>query len=95
MGSSIAYFLKQRSPDLKVTVIERDWNVGFRIEAMDVDLIECVLLDLVFDVEYRSLGGWPSSTDRTCKYQCSRTDLFCTLTDWFAGGEHSNVDVRC
>ncbi|CAF1159132.1 unnamed protein product [Adineta steineri] len=26
MGSSIAYFLKQRSPDMKVTVLERDWN---------------------------------------------------------------------
>ena len=67
MGSSIAYFLKQRSPDLKVTVIERDWNVRFRFEAMDVDLIACVLLDLVFDVEYRAVGGRPPSTVRTCK----------------------------
>ncbi|CAF2596633.1 unnamed protein product [Rotaria sp. Silwood2] len=25
-GSAIAFFLKQRAPDLKVTVIERDWN---------------------------------------------------------------------
>jgi hypothetical protein len=26
-GSAIAYFLKQRLPDLKITVLERDWNV--------------------------------------------------------------------
>jgi len=25
-GSAIAFFLKQRAPDLKVTVLERDWN---------------------------------------------------------------------
>ncbi|CAF1577657.1 unnamed protein product [Adineta ricciae] len=25
-GSAIAYFLKQRTPDTKITVIERDWN---------------------------------------------------------------------
>ncbi|CAF1225694.1 unnamed protein product [Rotaria sordida] len=25
-GSAIAFFLKQRAPDLKVTILERDWN---------------------------------------------------------------------
>ncbi len=26
-GSAAAFFLKQRAPDLKITVLERDWNV--------------------------------------------------------------------
>jgi len=33
MGSAIAFFLKQRAPDLKITVLERDWNV--REEILD------------------------------------------------------------
>jgi hypothetical protein len=95
MGSSIAYFLKQRSPDLKVTVIERDWNVRLRIQAIDIELIECVFLNLVFDVEYRAVGRWPPSTVRTCKYESRQKYLMGAFVDWFAGGEHSNVDVRC
>ena len=74
MGSSIAYFLKHRSPDLKVTVIERDWNVRVRIKPTEDTRIACAVLRLVFDVEHRAVGGWPPSTVRTCKFVSERRD---------------------
>ncbi len=41
MGSAIAFFLKQRAPDLKVTVLERDWNVRGKPK---MDFWDCIFI---------------------------------------------------
>jgi len=44
MGSAIAFFLKQRAPDLKITVLERDWNVRKKFSVDFFFLITCLFM---------------------------------------------------